>query len=115
MREEAVQERGRGRHVAEKYAPVLRWSIGFVVTSVDTVFVTTDEDLKQVLGRVGFEPLHPEVLEHEEVDACELLDQIAPRGGQLEDAADRRPATRESPRSRWPWRLLEAGRTGPRG
>jgi hypothetical protein len=38
--------------------------------------VPADEDLGQILGRIGAELLHAEVVEQEPVDARELLDQL---------------------------------------
>jgi hypothetical protein len=45
--------------------------------------VTTHEDLEEVLGGIRGELLHPEVFEDEEIDARELLDQIASLAGGL--------------------------------
>ena len=45
--------------------------------------MTTHKDLKEVLGRIRGELLHPEVFKDEEIDACELLDQIAALAGGL--------------------------------
>ena len=83
--------------VTEKDAPVLRRSIRG--DECRRRFVTADEDLEQVLGRVGAELLHAEVFEHEQVDAGELLDERARAGlrlgevgGEIEGAAHERAA-----------------------
>ena len=71
----------------------------FVVIGVEPGFVPPDEDLEQVFGGVGAELLHAEVFEDEEVDARELLHEVAPGPGgvglgevrgEIEGAADER-------------------------
>src|SRR5207247_1432933 len=44
-------------------------------------FMTTDEDLEQVFGGRRAEPLHAEILEHEEIDGGETLHQVAALAG----------------------------------
>ena len=45
-------------------------------------FVAADEDLEQVLGGAGPQPLHAEVLEDQQIDLGESLDELAcARGG----------------------------------
>src|SRR5215813_5437042 len=73
--EEPVQDRGRRRHIAEKDTPVLRRSIRG--DQCRCGFVTTDEDLEEILGGVRSELLHAEIFQHEQVDAGQLLDEIA--------------------------------------
>mgnify|MGYP007068820472 CR=1 FL=1 len=45
--------------------------------------MTSDKDLEEVLGRIRGELLHPEIFQDEEIDAGELLDQIAALAGGL--------------------------------
>jgi hypothetical protein len=99
VREEAIQDRRRRRHITEKDAPVLRWSIR--CNQCRRRFVSADEDLEQVLGRRGTELLHAEIFEDQQVDARQLLDEVAAsaRGlglgevrGQVEGAAHERAA-----------------------
>jgi hypothetical protein len=95
VREEAIENRGCGRDVAEEHAPILCRTVGGNERRCS--FVPTHKDLQEVLGRVRSELLHPKVFEHEQVDARELLDEIPARprgvrfgeiGGQVEGAAD---------------------------
>ena len=99
VREEAIEDRGRGRDVAEKNAPVLGRSIRG--DERRRRFMPTHEDLQEILGRVRSELFHAEVLEHEQVDARELLHELAAGAsrvrlgevaGEIERAAHERAA-----------------------
>jgi hypothetical protein len=75
VREEAIENRRCRRDVAEEDPPVLRRSIGR--DERRRRFVPAHEDFQEVLGGVRSQLLHPEVLEHQEVDAGELLHKLA--------------------------------------
>ena len=77
--EEAIENRGRRGHVAEEDAPILRRPIRR--DQRRRRFVTPHKDLEEVLGRIRGELLHAEVFEDEEIDARELLDEIAALAG----------------------------------
>ena len=72
--EEAIEDRRRCRDVSKEVAPVLRRSIRR--DHDRSLFVTTEEDFQEILGRGGTELLHSEVLEHQEICADELRDQL---------------------------------------
>jgi hypothetical protein len=110
--EKAVEDGGGRRDIAEEGAPV---SCGSVCGDDRRgLLVPAHEDLEQVFGRAGPEPLHAEVLDHQEVDLGEALDErlaLAQRLGleevlrQIEGAAHqhaRRSVPKPAPRS-WPW------------
>ena len=98
--EKAIEDGSRSRDVTEELRPVLRRAVGGDDGRGGAV--TADEDLEEVLGRARTESFHAEVLEDEEVDAGELLDEIASRAGglglgevrgQIEGAAHERGST----------------------
>ena len=94
----------------------------FVVMSVDAVSCRRTKTLR-ILGGVRSELLHAEVFEHEQVDARELLDEIAARagrvglgevGGEIEGAAHERASAgpnRADGDRRRDVRFADAGRT----
>src|SRR5512142_1645824 len=73
-REEAVEDGGGRRDIAEKGAPVLRGPVRG--DDGRRVFVTAHEDLEQVLCGAGAQLLHAEVLDDQDVDLGELLDEV---------------------------------------
>ena len=85
----------------------------FVVMSVDAVSWRRTKTSSRSSAAVGPELLHAEVFEDEEVDARQVLDEVAPRAGrfglgevsgQIEGAADEGPtagADRADRRSPW--------------
>ncbi len=96
--EEPVEDGGRRGHIAEELPPVFRGPVGR--DEGGDHFVTADEDLEHVFGRAGTELFHAEVLEHEQVHAGELFDEVAslPRGlrfeevlGEVEGASEDHP------------------------
>ena len=74
VREEAIEDRGGGRDVAEKDPPILRRPIGGDERRGG--FVPTHEDLQEILGRIRAELFHPEVFKDEQVDTRQLLDEV---------------------------------------
>src|SRR5207342_3572710 len=107
------------RDVAEEEPPILRRSIRR--DEGGRRFMATHEDLEEVLGRIRAELLHAEVLEYQQVDACELLDQVTARaggvrlgkvGGEIERAANERApprANRADRDGRGDMRFADAG------
>src|SRR5437773_1418381 len=90
-----------GRDVAEEDAPVLGRSIRG--DERRRGFVATHKHFEEILGGIRSELLHAEVFEHEQVDARELLDEIAAGAGrvrlgevagQIEGAAHERAVAR---------------------
>ena len=79
MRQKAIENRRGRRDIAEEEAPILRRPIRR--DERGRGFVATHEDLEEILGRTRAKLLHSEIFENEEVDAGELLDQIATRAG----------------------------------
>jgi hypothetical protein len=73
-REETVEDGGCGGDVAEKGAPVLCGSVRG--NDRGGGLVTAHEDLEQILGRAGAEPLHAEVLDDQDVDLGEPVDEV---------------------------------------
>jgi hypothetical protein len=70
------QDRGGRGDISEKDAPVLGRSIRR--NERGRRFVPADEDLEEILGRVRPELLHAKIFKHEQVDARQLLDEVAP-------------------------------------
>ena len=83
--EEAIENRGGRGDVAQELTPVLGGSVGG--DEGRRLLVTSDEDLQQILGRVGTELAHTEILEREEIDPDELIDEFAASvgGARLEE------------------------------
>src|SRR6185437_13389071 len=81
VREETIENRRRGGHVAEEDAPILRRPIRR--DECRRGFVASHEDFEEVLRRIRGELRHAEVFQDEEIDTRELLDQIAALTGGL--------------------------------
>ena len=81
MRQEAVEDRGGRRHVAQEHAPVLRGPVGG--DQRGRRFVAADEDFEEIFGGGRAEFLHPEVFEDEEIDLRELPHEVAARAGRV--------------------------------
>jgi hypothetical protein len=55
------------------------------------------EDLEQIFSRARAEFLHAEILEDQQVDACQLLDEVATSAGRFGLGEIRRAARRGRP------------------
>ena len=64
--EEAIEDRGGRRYVAEKLPPVFGGSIGGDDDRAS--LVAADDEFEDLLGGVGSELLHPEIFEDEQID-----------------------------------------------
>jgi hypothetical protein len=79
VREEPIEDRRRRGDVAQELPPVLGRSIRS--DHCRCGFVPPDEDLEEVFSRGRAEPLHAEVLEHQEIDRRETLYEVAALAG----------------------------------
>jgi hypothetical protein len=79
---ESGRKNGRGRRRAtEKRAPIVRRAIRGDQRRAR--FMSRHEDLEQIFSRARAEFLHAEILEDQQVDACQLLDEVAMSAGRF--------------------------------
>ena len=95
---EKASRNGRGRRrVAEKRAPILRRAIRGDQRRAR--FMSPHEDLEQIFSCARAEFLHGEILEDQQVDVCQLLDEVATSAGRFGLGEIRREVKR-TPRGR---------------
>ena len=85
-------EKGRnGRRVTEELRPIVKWSIR--CKNCRCALVAPHNDLEQILGSVGGEFSHPEIIDDEQRNLAEGCDRFAAFAG--------RAGRRRSSKSTW--------------